>query len=120
MDRLQPKEFGLPILTEGGNLTFGAFCDTDKVYSILSSGIRPRRGKPERSSYYPNVVSLTALDPGGYAMTVGIKLGWIPIRENAERFNKINSLMAAYFSFAHDPVWIESNTENLIGVGGVF
>ncbi|MDP3724214.1 MAG: hypothetical protein Q8R11_01115 [bacterium] len=51
----------LPEFNEGGNLVFCFVADEDKLVSILQNGIRPRGGRPEPGSYFPQVVSLAAI-----------------------------------------------------------
>ena len=116
-DRLLPQEFGLPDLSRAGNLVFGAFCDPEKLVDILSQGIRPRRGHPAPFSYFPDVVSLSALGAKGYPETDGIKMGWLIIIENAKRFGKIDLENSFCYSFVLDPVWIKTNINGFLGVG---
>lgn len=116
-DNLTPKEFGLPDPTQGGNLVFGAYCDKPKLVSILSGGIKPRRGTPEKSSYFPNAVSLSAVGVRGYAETDGISMGWFNIIQNAQRFGSVQPNDAFCYSFVLDPNWIERNIEKFVGIG---
>lgn len=116
-DKLSPQEIGLPDPTRAGNLVFGSFCDTPKLANILSNGIKPRNGKPEQSSYYPNVVSLSAVGNNGYADTSGISMGWFTIIQNAKRFGSIDVRNSFCYSFILDPDWIAGNLTKFVGVG---
>lgn len=116
-DKLSPQEIGLPDPTHAGNLVFGSFCDTSKLVNILSKGIKPRNGKPEQSSYYPNVVSLSAVGNKGYADTSGISMGWYTIIQNAKRFGSIDVENSFCYSFILDPDWIAGNINKFVGVG---
>ena len=120
VDKLKPNELGLPDPTHPGNLVFGAYCDTPKLINILKSGIKPRNGKPEISSYYPNVVSLSATGSRGYANTSGIQMGWYNIIQNAKRFGHIDVDNAFCYSFILDQTWIENNILKFNGVGAAF
>lgn len=116
-DFLSPKEYGLPDPTQGGNLVFGAFCDETKLKSIIENGIRPRGGKPDKSSYFPNVVSLSAIGNRGYSQTDGISMGWFNLIQNAQKYGSVDVNRAYCYSFILDPEWIEKNIEKFVGVG---
>lgn len=120
VDKLTPKELGLPDPTQAGNLIFAAYCDVPKLVNIFKLGIKPGNGKPESASYFPNVISLSAISDKGYAGTDSISMGWYNIIQNAKLFGHIYIDHAFCYSLILDQEWIEKNIEKFIGVGGAF
>lgn len=104
-----------PKLTQGGHLLFCFWADEKKLASILFFGIKPRGGEVEAASYYPDVVSLTAISSEEDHLKLTDSMSEIL---NILYLNRdLDFSLPCPYALVLDPKWIRMNIQHLVGVG---
>lgn len=108
-------------LFQSVNLVHYTHADKARFTGILTNGLRPRNGHQESNSFYPDVISLSAVYPPH-------------IRHRALERNKLivtgNTIRDVGFPYSPkefhnyiiliDPNWVANNIQHFLGVGAIF
>lgn len=108
-----------PRFNEGGNLVFCLYANKGKLTSVLSSGIRPRGGRPELASFFPDVVSLSAIGIGDVHGITEVTADIFFALYTKTVFNPGEYATPPFYRYALvlKPAWVRENIQDLVGVG---